>query len=849
MNRKAVLKLTPLAASVLLALGSTVVHAAPAAGVLPGAYSTNSANTSYTTAASNAAVLSVSSGATVIQYGGTALTTSVTAPTGITTVAGFNIGAGATLTVQASVAAGAGNHNSVLISDLTGAASEVDGTLSSTFAGGLAASDAPTLFVANANGVIVGSAAAVSAANGLALVGYTQTDAAVVNIAAPGAGAAYTATGEVTVSKGASLNAGYLLVAGAGNVNVDASALASATNVAIDAGYAATMTPSAAAAIAAGVTASTAALNLSGAFGTTTTTIAGAGAATIASGSTLNDNNLTFGGSLTNAGSVTTSITAIGGALTNTGTVSASALANVGGAFTNSGIVTAGSLSATGDVVNNGQLTVSAVTVTGALTNNGVTTVTANGATLLASNGITNAGKLTATGTGPLVLKTNATFSKATAIANSGTITAAGLTIDGASAFTNTGSLYAGANAVTIGTAGLGVGGVNLGGTIASSSSAKSVASLSVYSQTGDVTLTAPVNATGTVGVTAAKGSVYDNGAVTATGAITESAQNQLMVNAAVKSSSTVGLTTTKTWTGPYSLGVVVQSTGSISGTGVTVSADTASKASSLLAYGNITASAAAGFSFTGSSVYTGTGASIKTSTASFNYGGVITGGIASGTQSTDPYKNAVVVGDGVNAVTIDLVPTSLGTATQNTNVMGVGNTTLNVDTTNFGANLVILKNAAVVVNNAFKASNLFVRAQGGTLSLNEGPTGTYNNTSFYWPGLIYASTVKAGALATVDSSNAISFNAANTTNVVSNALPLVSTGGQGVYLMSASLPTTVDVTTNVNGNINVYSLTPTLSGTSTTFTGTTGSLSGSVLTYSTAMPTTALVAFTTPNE
>ncbi|WP_031407170.1 hypothetical protein [Thiomonas sp. FB-Cd] len=72
MNHKTVLKLTPLAASLMVAMSGVAYAAAPAANALPGAFLTNNAaGTSYSISSPTAGVIAVSPGNTVIQFGGT----------------------------------------------------------------------------------------------------------------------------------------------------------------------------------------------------------------------------------------------------------------------------------------------------------------------------------------------------------------------------------------------------------------------------------------------------------------------------------------------------------------------------------------------------------------------------------------------------------------------------------------------------------------------------------------------------------------------------------------------------------------------------------------------------------
>ncbi|MGE0106115.1 MAG: beta strand repeat-containing protein [Thiomonas sp.] len=224
MNRKLAFQLSPVAAALAMALAAPLAQAAaPASGTLPGAFYTDTTGTTYSSASANSGIISVANSVGVLQWGGTSanVTTAIAAPAGITTAAGFNIGPNATLSVDTNAAGGA-----VLISDITTNASQIFGTLS-------AGANAPALFVANGNGVIVGSSATISAPSGLAILGYQPNQSDFSGTAAPGAvtigGSTQTNNGAVTVQTGATINAGYMVVAGNGAVNVGATPAAAAS--------------------------------------------------------------------------------------------------------------------------------------------------------------------------------------------------------------------------------------------------------------------------------------------------------------------------------------------------------------------------------------------------------------------------------------------------------------------------------------------------------------------------------------------------------------------------------------------------------------------------------------------
>jgi hypothetical protein len=217
----------PLLAALLLALSAPAAFALtpPPAGALPG-NGTAVYGTVTAAIAGSTATVTVGSGNTVITWGasGALLPGSST---------GFNIGSSAAVDFQNTAAGSA----AVLNIDTTGNASQIYGSLSAT---SVTAADAPTLFVANANGVVVGSGATITAPNGIGFIGadLNSTQAEEV-FASCGAVPLYfdNSSGSVSVQNGVSWGAttSFLLVAGAGTVNVD-SAPAVTNNLLIDGG-------------------------------------------------------------------------------------------------------------------------------------------------------------------------------------------------------------------------------------------------------------------------------------------------------------------------------------------------------------------------------------------------------------------------------------------------------------------------------------------------------------------------------------------------------------------------------------------------------------------------------------
>ncbi|MDR7926171.1 hypothetical protein RIE95_04045 [Acidithiobacillus thiooxidans] len=395
MNKKFAIKISPLAGAVIMALSAPLAMAAvtpPPADSLPGAFTFNGAAASYaaSSTASNAATITVSGGATVLQWGGTALAGgSVAAPSGVTTNSGFDIGTGAALTVSNSATS---TPASVLISDQTGNPSQIYGSLS---AGG---GTAPSLFVANANGVIVGSGATITLPNGGGFIGENVNQASFT--AASGSVVSENGTGDVTISGGSAIHngdAGYLLVAGNGNVNVGgAVTIAGTVNVISGFSFTASLTGEATANTGSQYSSvSSAVLTLA-----TSATVNAAGNVFL-TGNTIAATLGTVNGNLVNDGyaNIAASST-IGGSFTNNGTATLGTALNVSGAATNNGTLNAAAdVLTAGNIVNNGTYNGYNLTATsGTIVNNGTIDGSGDDMTLLAGaasgGGIVNAGTL-----------------------------------------------------------------------------------------------------------------------------------------------------------------------------------------------------------------------------------------------------------------------------------------------------------------------------------------------------------------------------------------------------------------------------------------------------------------------
>ncbi|WP_215859486.1 beta strand repeat-containing protein [Acidithiobacillus ferriphilus] len=399
MSKNHKMNLRPIVGAMIMALAAPAAMAAvtpPAANSLPGNFYSNQGTNVATYAATSNSAATITfntAGPVVFQWGGTgdgSTTNSVTLGTASgnpATNAGFDIGAGATLKVSNASAATA----AVLISDITGNPSQIYGAVS-----------APTsvLYIANGNGVIVGSGATLTVPEGAALIGYNQDPAAFAALSGATVNSA-TATnkGDVTVAQGVTFagTPGFLLVAGAGNVNVGTSVASQAifagygfsANNATNAALAATSVTSGSAIV------STATLNLSGTLNySANTSLAAAGNVNVLSGANVTMSptaSTAIGGAFSNAANVTLTNNLTAGSIVNSGTLN-----GTGAAFSLAATGTAG-------IVNNGVINASGAGLTftatsGAsapITNNGVISnvtgaLAMNASGLAANNGTVN---------------------------------------------------------------------------------------------------------------------------------------------------------------------------------------------------------------------------------------------------------------------------------------------------------------------------------------------------------------------------------------------------------------------------------------------------------------------------
>ena len=218
MNKKHSIRFAarPLSAAVLMALATPAAFAAVTATQLPGVGYVVQGSSSVTgSVATNTLTINPASTApVVIQWGGSAPAATVAPTINGSGTAGFNIGAQGTVKFSGTKTA------PILNIDATGNPSMILGTMTA------AGSFNSPVYVANANGIVVGAGSVITLPAGLGLINADETSsqaqAVFTQAGSPVAISFQGATGGVTVSGGADL-AGvgtFLLVAGAGNVNV-----------------------------------------------------------------------------------------------------------------------------------------------------------------------------------------------------------------------------------------------------------------------------------------------------------------------------------------------------------------------------------------------------------------------------------------------------------------------------------------------------------------------------------------------------------------------------------------------------------------------------------------------------
>jgi len=722
MNKKQIMKVSPLVGAVLLALSAPVAMAAaipaPAAGSLPGSFSSNQANTTYTANGTSTTAATITVGPTtastadagdVLQFGGTALNPVVKAPSTITANPGFSVGDNAALTIIDGnlTASTGGTPTPILINDMSGVPSQVYGSVS--------VSNNNPLFIANTNGVVVGATGVITTTGGLNLTSEAQVSSPFTGSFTTGPN--IVGTGTITLATGATTPT--TIIDSNGTVNLGESATVNGS-------------------------------------GTTTVNISGG-----------------------------TSTTPVAPTLNTVGDVNVSGVATIGGAsvingtFTNNGVTTTTGLTA-GAIVNNGQLNDGTVSGTG----NG--TITANGIGSTAGSAtITNNGVIDETATGLTLTAQNAiTAALSGNVVNNGVLN---LTTPSTGDLTVTGA------------------NINLGGTVEVGGKAVSASNMLV----GDISLiTGKAGATGVVdinsnlyatGLARLEGQAVRvlSGGVTTTGvdSITvgaDGATDPFYNNAKLGYAfSLFPGTTVGSNGGPVTVTGPATGTANINLDGVLGNAGTTGI--TVTGVNNINAGSAGGFSLLGAAASTGANLTLNFTGNVNNPNGAAAAGSTAFQYNYVPVAVAGAATDGVN---LELNPTSTAAA-QNVNLLVNGNVSNLIDPTALAAPLGV--NGSTAVNTAAVNNHLVLQSTGNITTASAG---------YYWPGLLYMSTIAKASDPMVLSSGT-SANSITLGGTLSNATAGNVTSGGGIFLETNSLlgiSAANTVLTNTNSWVNFSS-------------------------------------------
>jgi len=723
------------------------------------------------------------------------------------TLAGFNIGTKSSVdftTTQSSTVA-------VLNVDTSGQPSTLDGSLTGTNV---------NVFVANANGIVVGSTADLSAPV-LGLIA-SNVDNTALTSAAPQIALSFATAGSISVANGANLNgnsANAVLIAGAGTVNVAGTSTANiSSNLVVDGG-------------------------VSGLYNSSTATFTAASSVGNVNLTTAPTNvNLNLG---TAGGTFPLSTVYAFGDITNNGNVSLAASPQFTGTLTNNGIInqsSAGTLlsiggvdglaniyanttapSSFGSVVNNGTIAAANgfnLNIAGTFTNSTNAQLNVTGAATMADSGFNNAGLVSvAAGNGNAgdFSNTNGSFT------NSGTISVDGsFAVNNAASFNNSGTITVADNSTTPDNVINASGTVSNTGTMTFGNNSTGSVNLSVsdanFSNTGTLnlvtntggssnltvssfvsgtlagTFSAPTlkDLSFTAGTYGPSGTTPGNIAQINTNDINASGTVALAgYNVDLNSSVIAGGTATVAVGGAASpqLGALTVASGATLG-GSTVNIN---------AYSQGFANVALAGNISGKSVNFGTSKALNNiqgagSISSPNVFIAATGNVTNpsggGSAANGYLKNGLII-NGPSTVTVDAV----GPIAQNWNLKVLGNATFQSNTNNFTTSG--LNNGASsglgssYYSPAANAGSHLLMSASGSLTINglasqglgtSGDTGT-----FYFPGLVVA------------------YSNGNM-SVVGNLNNAVGATGQGILLNSSqSLAVQGNIYTNGNSGVNYW--------------------------------------------
>ncbi|WP_138919223.1 filamentous hemagglutinin N-terminal domain-containing protein [Acidiphilium sp. PM] len=760
------------ALSVSLLAGSVAMAAAPAAGSLPGNFNVDGGAATYamTNATSNTeATITVapsgSSGTGVaLDFNGAGTTklapatTGTSLPSGVTQNPGFSVGSGATVAIK-----GAGNFP-LLINDSTGNPSQIYGSVTND--------GTATLFIANANGVVVGATGSISTSAGLGLLGFAQSGSTFVASGTISVDSATGGTGGVTVDAGAQLSpktGDAVLVASNGAINIGSNGNPGSASIPFDivAGYGVSGSSASAPTVTASALSdgSSASVTFSGGSSTYPILVKSLNAAGNVTNSGVTDftggngSSTTIGGAFSNTGiayvntltaaSITNSgqLTDAGGTLTAVGLSGATSGADI----TNTGVIKEGSTALTLDAGN----AIQTGPATGNFTNSGVIAFKTSGASLTVDAANINFGgsvtQATSTGGTPTALSSNNHLADFTL--NASYMPATGSAVPGVVDFGS--NIYAGTSIIE-GAVPSGSSQVPLG------AQAVRILSGGLYGGTVDITV-----GTGTATDPFANNAKLGYNLSVFPKATIEASSVNLLGTEASSSSSGSNMNLD---------GVVsTQVAGATAGTGsITVTAN------------NINGNSTGGFS-----VNDGDKISLTFSGNVNNPYGASAVGSSDFRYNYVPVAVANAAAGGAGTVNLDLTgPTNSTTTAQNVNILVNGN---------------------VAVTSSVATATLPTPAVGTTPGTPISPASSYVNnhlvlqatgnvdtgTAFYWPGLLYLNTVSSMSNPTQLSTT----GAINVDGDLSNILPAFSTGGTGIFLETNNLNMAVGSTITTSNN------------------------------------------------
>lgn len=746
-TKKQQFRVKPLAAAVGLAMAVPFMISSAFAvtqGNLPvnGVVATGSATFTVTSGSAGnfsqtaAATVTVSANNTVIDWNATDKSATLN-PDASGSYGGFNVGSNATLTIN-------GSGDNVLNVDTTGNPSDLYGTINGT----------ANVFVANANGIVVGNGATIS----LPVIGLLGSNTTKFDTSGNLPISFSGTSGSVDVNSGAVVS-GTLIVAGSGTVNVDSTNPNLLLPSTVIGGASGTLATSGAFTPAysdpaggSSVTLSSAPTTVNLAIGSATSPIQQGAVGTVyANGDINNSGDITatglyFTGTLSNSGILQTSFIEGPSGNNNSGIYNNSTLAAPMGNIANSGSITNGG-------VNNGTSTNGTATsgfnvdVAGSFVNTGTISVGGTSSSNMGSPLIVTAGSINNSGTINLA-STNSGYSQLYMTATSGSLTMGG-TLNAATLTTTdlSASTVAGNS-------------LNVNTTISETNPG--------YLNTGtfsgfNVNVNAPVTA----------GTAQDNGVIKVTVGGAPGAQMGVLSIASVGTLSAVGTTNGNSSvkvsadSAPYNVNLA----GSVSGNKVSFLNAYNVQGAGLITADNLTIDAMG-------------------SVNNPNGGGNASNGWLTNSLNVTPYSNGT-------AGTTNVSLTADGSAIQMFNVAVKGNATYNTGATSTftdaGFSNAIAGTKGFYGPAANAGSHLVVQASGNmTLLPGTSATDISSLDAFVFPGLVVAD---AGGSLTA-------------ATPIDNGMYQNAPAGYGIFLQGSSINLSSPIYTNGNSWVN-FSTTP----------------------------------------